>query len=108
MNRARSFFQGIPPKLPEALDKDLLAPDGLRIERIVSRGHSSPPDFWYDLDDNEWVILLSGAARLVFDDETESVELAPGDCLEIPALMRHHVDWTSADEDTVCLAVFYP
>jgi cupin 2 domain-containing protein len=53
------------------------------------------------------VILLSGAARLVFDDETESVELAPGNCLEIPAHARHRVDWTSAD-NTVWLAVFYP
>jgi cupin 2 domain-containing protein len=107
MNRVRNLFENIPAELPEELFEDLLARDGLRIERIVSRGHCSPPGFWYDQEENEWVVLLSGAARLAFEEGNQLVELSPGDCLEIPAHVRHRVDWTSGGEDAVWLAVFY-
>lgn len=36
----------------------LLATPGVRIERIVSNGQASPPEFWYDQEDVEWVALL--------------------------------------------------
>jgi cupin 2 domain-containing protein len=55
----------------------------VRIERIVSHGHASPEEFWYDQDRHEWVVVLTGAARLRFEDET--VELKPGNFLNIPA-----------------------
>src|SRR5205823_4340700 len=57
----------------------LAATPGLRIERIVSLGQTSPPGFWYDQDEAEWVVLLAGAARLRFADETEPRHLGPGD-----------------------------
>ena len=108
MSPVRNLLRDIPPELTEELTEALLARNGLRVERIVSRGHASPPDFWYDQDKNEWVVLLSGAARLVFEKGGEAVELSPGDCLEIPAHVRHRVDWTDPAEDTVWLAVFFP
>jgi UDP-N-acetylmuramate: L-alanyl-gamma-D-glutamyl-meso-diaminopimelate ligase len=80
---------------------------GVRIERITSRGHASPPGFWYDQDEHEWVTLLSGAARLRLEDPEQTVELRPGDHLLIPAHTRHRVDWTAPDVATVWLAVFY-
>lgn len=85
----------------------LLARPGLRIERIVSTGQCSPPGFWYDQDDGEWVVLLSGAARLRFADEEIARELRPGDWLDIAPHRRHRVDWTEPGEATVWLAVYY-
>ncbi len=80
---------------------------GVRIERIVSHGHASPEGFWYDQDENEWVVLLAGAARLRFENNDKTIELGPGDHINIPAHTRHRVDWTQPDTDTIRLAVFY-
>ena len=86
----------------------LLTRPGLRIERIVSRGQASPPGFWYDQGDGEWVVLLTGAARLRFADETDTRLLRPGDWIDIAPHRRHRVDWTDPAVATVWLAVFYP
>ena len=83
----------------------LLEVANVRIERVVSHGHASAPDFWYDQDQHEWVIVLKGAARLRFEDGT--VEMTPGDFINIPAHKRHRVEWTTADETTIWLAVHY-
>jgi cupin 2 domain-containing protein len=83
----------------------LLATPNVRIERIVSTGQASPPGFWYDQDESEWVVLLTGGAGLRFDSETAVRELKPGDYLHIPAHARHRVEWTHPSEPTVWLAV---
>lgn len=44
---------------------------GVRVERIVSQGHVTPPGQWYDQDWDEWVSLLSGAARLRVEGEAD-------------------------------------
>jgi cupin 2 domain-containing protein len=90
----------------EAVDALLTRP-GLRLERIVSLGQASPPGFWYDQAEGEWVLLLAGAARLRFEDETEPRRLAPGDWLDIVAHRRHRVEWTDPAGSTVWLAIFY-
>jgi cupin 2 domain-containing protein len=79
-----------------------------RIERIVSFGQSSPAGFWYDQDEDEWVAVLTGSARLELADPVERVELLPGDHLLIPAHRRHRVEWTAPGEPTIWLAVFVP
>ena len=79
----------------------------VRIERILSRGHASPENFWYDQDRDEFVILLKGSARLLFQDNQETVELTVGDYLLILAHVKHRVEWTSIEEDTFWLAVHY-
>lgn len=84
----------------------LSAGRGVRIERIISRGRHSPEGFWYDQEDAEWVLVLSGKARLVFEGG-EVVEMAPGDYVDIPAHRKHRVDWTDPGQDTVWLAVHY-
>ena len=78
----------------------------VRIERIVSRGDKSPDGFWYDQDEAEFVVVLSGAARLEFADG-EAVDLDPGDWIDIAPHRRHRVAWTAPGEATVWLAVFY-
>lgn len=102
-----NLFAAIPATLPEELVQVLSSSAALRIERIVSRGHNSPPDFWYDQKWAEFVVLLSGAARLEFADGTPPRDLQPGDWLEIAARRRHRVAWSDPDCDTVWLAVHY-
>lgn len=94
-----------PPGADEAVDT-LLNGDGIRLERIVSHGHASPPGFWYDQDEAEWVLVMSGRARLTIDGETEDRELGPGDSLFLPAHCRHRVAWTEPGQPTVWLAMF--
>ncbi|MGC2200047.1 MAG: cupin domain-containing protein [Stellaceae bacterium] len=86
---------------------ELLARPGLRIERIVSLGQASPPGFWYDQAESEWVLVLAGAARLRFADETETRLLKAGDCLDIAPHRQHRVEWTDPATPTVWLAIFY-
>ncbi len=99
-----SIFADIPKQLPEELCQTLLTKPNVRIERIVSKGHRSAEDFWYDQAQDEWVILLQGRARLSFID-TPSIELNAGNYLLIPAHCRHRVDWTAPDMETVWLAI---
>ena len=101
-----NLFDGLPPApQPEELFETLCARPGVRIERIVSTGQSSPPGFWYDQPDDEWVALLSGAATLRFADEDAPRILRPGDWIFIPAHRRHRVDQTDAEVASVWLAV---
>ena len=102
----KNIFADIPELLPEELIESLLDTGNLRIERIVSRGHTSPAEGWYDQDRNEWLLLLSGSATLLFEDNTE-VRLSQGDILDIPAHQKHRVTGTSPDKDTLWLAVHY-
>ena len=101
-----NLFHDIPARLPEELLTTLHSAGPVRIERIVSHGHSSPPGFWYDQDQPEWVVVLKGSAQLRFEDESSSRELQSGDFLHIPAHRRHCVEWTTPDEPTIWLAVF--
>jgi cupin 2 domain-containing protein len=103
-----NLFAGL-PAAPEAAEQfaELLARPGLRIERIVSTGQCSPPDFWYDQSEGEWVLLLQGEAKLHFADEATARHLKAGDFLDITPHRRHRVDWTPADQTTLWLAVFY-
>ncbi len=102
-----NLFTGFPDATgAEAIDV-LLDRPGIRIERIVSFGQASPPGLWYDQDEGEGVLLLSGAASLRFEDEAGARRLAPGDWLDIAPHRRHRVDWTEPATPTVWLAVFY-
>jgi cupin 2 domain-containing protein len=99
-----NLFADLPDKADTELSTDLLDRPGVRIERIVSTGQASPPDFWYDQDWDEWVLLLAGSAGLAIEGEAER-RLAPGDPVFLPAHTRHRVAWTDADGPTVWLAV---
>lgn len=103
-----NLLTGLPSLLPDEDVSEILTRADLRIERIVSTGHASPPGFWYDQPWDEWVMVLAGAARLRLADEAADRALAPGDHLLLPAGARHRVEWTSPDEPTVWLAVHCP
>ena len=77
----------------------------IKIEKIVSNGQTSPQNFWYEQEQNEFVLVLEGFAILEFEDK--EIELKKGDCLNIKAMQKHRVKFTSLDEPTIWFAVFY-
>lgn len=99
-----NLFADLPDKADEERLDDLLKRPGVRIERIVSTGQASPPDFWYDQNWDEWVVVLSGSAGLTIAGEPETT-LGPGDYVFLPAHTRHRVAWTDAGTPTVWLAI---
>jgi cupin 2 domain-containing protein len=94
----------IPEQLPQELFEQLFENAHVKIERIVSRGHRSPSDFWYDQDWDEWVLVLKGNAGLRLADRPD-VMLGPGEALLIPAGVKHQVAWTDEQSETVWLAI---
>ena len=106
MPTPQNLFADLPVSLPEELCQTLLNAASVRIERIVSDGHCSPEGFWYDQETHEWVLLVSGAARLRFEGE-EPLQLTAGSFVNIPAHKRHRVEWTDPIQPTIWLAVHY-
>jgi len=106
MSERGNLFADISPQLAREEMTTLVSAPTVRIERIVSRGQASAPDFWYDQPQAEWVIVLAGAATVTFEGEA-AMRLAPGDYLHIPARRRHRVDWTDPAQATVWLAIHY-
>ncbi len=106
MKNQGNFFENLPSeKLPAELFETIQKGKNFKIERIVSMGHVTPEGQWYDQEQDEWVILLRGAARLLIEDE-ETINLAAGNYLFIPAHQRHCVVWTDPDDVCVWLAVY--
>lgn len=89
----------------EEIFQTLLSESNVRIERIVSTGQASPEGFWYDQSQVEWVLVLQGAAKIRFEDETKPRDLKAGDFLYIASHRRHRVDMTQANPPTIWLAV---
>ncbi|MBR6789294.1 MAG: cupin domain-containing protein [Oscillospiraceae bacterium] len=99
-----NLFEGYSPVSDEEQVDILLENSDIRIERIVSAGQISPPGFWYDQDQDEWVTVLQGEARLT--TETEAIFLKKGDSAFLPAELRHRVDYTSTEPPCIWLCVF--
>lgn len=105
--KIHNVFRAPDPPRREEFVESLLEGSRFRVERIVSTGQATPEGEWYDQDSAEWVVMLSGGARLRFEDSSEEVKLAAGDYLEIAAHRRHRVEWTDPGEPTVWLAIHY-
>lgn len=102
-----NLFEAIPQRLHGELIERLAGGRGFRIERVLSpRGYASPPGFWYDQAEDEWVALLSGRARLRFA-RGRTVSLKAGDWILIPARSRHRLVATDPARPTVWLAAFF-
>lgn len=101
-----NLFADIPGEMQDESCTQIVRSENVRIERIVSRGQASPPGFWYDQETDEWVLLVKGSASLSFIDGRE-IALTPGDHLLIPRHMRHRVERTAPEGETIWLAVHY-
>jgi cupin 2 domain-containing protein len=103
----RNIFSEIPNSINGEMFEILTRNEHFMLERIISSGQATPPGEWFDQDTNEWVILLSGGAGLVFEDEAGECVMHPGDYVHILTHRRHRVGWTDSKEKTVWLAIHY-
>jgi cupin 2 domain-containing protein len=103
----QNLFHPLPDSSPDEVVEQLLSGSEFRLEKIVSTGQSTPPGEWYDQSESEWVALLAGGAKVLFEGNDVPLEMRPGDWINIPAHRRHRVEWTDPEQPTVWLAVHY-
>lgn len=101
-----NIYDQIPEDLSQEVFEKLAGNGQVTIERIISKGQTSPESGWYDQKQDEWVIVLKGAATLRFEGGSE-VHLSNGEYLDIPAYTKHKVSWTDPEVETIWLAVHY-
>lgn len=104
--RTENIFASIPENLVDESVELLLRSESVRVERIISKGNVSPATGWYDQEDDEWVLLLAGAAIIAFENDID-LNLVAGDHIKIPAHTRHKVKWTDPETETIWLAIHY-
>lgn len=103
-----NIFEHIPESIPEEIFESILDNSNIKVERIISKGHTSPENGWYDQEMNEWVLLLEGEAKIEFeDDQNAIVTLIKGSYLFIPKNKKHKVIYTSVEPSCVWLAIFF-
>lgn len=101
-----NLFTNIPNQLPDELFEDIVKTSNIRVERILSDGHSTPKGEWYDQAENEWVAVLQGQGVLEYEDG-QTITLDVGDYVNIPAHVKHRVKSTVSGATTIWLAIFY-
>ena len=107
LKRNGSILDGLPDARFGEIFETIVERGGVRIERIVSHGQATPEGEWYDQEQDEWVLVLSGRAGLLIEGESEPRLLGPGAHVDLPAHCRHRVTWTAPDEPTLWLAVHW-
>ena|SRR3990167_5120851 len=100
-----NIYANLPQTLPEEVFQTLVTSQNVKIERIISKGHTTPPSEWYDQEQAEWVILLSGKAKLQYENDMSIIVLNPGDYVFIPPHVKHRVEWTDPDVESIWLAI---
>jgi cupin 2 domain-containing protein len=105
--KTENLLRNLPKASGREIFESIFKTKHIRCERIISKGHKSPPGFWYDQKENEWVLVLKGKAKLEFQKSRKVLTLAAGDYVNIPARAKHRVKWTDPKRTTVWLAVFY-
>ena len=103
----QNLFADLPADMPAELVDVLAENEHVRIERIVSKGQSSGEGFWYDQAETEWVVVLTGEARLQMEGDAGPLHMKAGDHVKIAPRQQHRVEWTTPDEPTIWLAVFF-
>ena len=101
-----NIFDKIPDNIDKEIFNDIVKTKKLRIERIISKGQTSPDSGWYDQDENEWVMVIEGCGVIAFFDGSK-IKLNKGDYVNIPKHTKHKVIWTDTNNITLWLAIFY-
>ena len=81
----------------------LLKTQNIHIEKITSNGQVS--DEWYEQDRDEWVVVLDGEGKLLFEEENITIPLNKGEHIHIPKMKKHKVIYTS--KPTIWLAIHF-
>ncbi len=104
-----NIFDEIPVDKKNEKFFEILQSKNVKIEKIVSNGQISPENFWYDQEENEFIIILKGEAvlQIVENQKIKSINLKEGDYLNIKSHIKHRVEYTSQNQPTIWLAVFY-
>lgn len=102
-----NVYNNLPTDLSEEVFETLVLGSNIRIERILSSGHATPDNSWYDQEQTEWVMLLQGTAAIQFENEVVPRQLRSGDYLIIPPHRKHRVVHTSKQPVAIWIAVFY-
>ncbi len=105
--KTQNLFSPLPNTTERERFMSLLSGGRFKLEQIISTGQSTPTGQWLEQNQAEWVILLTGAAKLEFEQGHEFVEMRPGDFIQISSGCRHRVDWTDPNAKTVWLAIHY-
>jgi cupin 2 domain-containing protein len=100
--RVQNLFANLPELSGSEASLGLFETPSIKIQRIVSQSYSSPPGFWYDQDEDEWVIVVRGEATLEFE-AGDLVRMKEGDYVTIPRHVKHRIQQT--DPRTIWLAV---
>lgn len=106
ISNVSNIYQNLPLNLPEECVEILQSHSTVRIERIISQGHSTPVGEWYDQSENEWVMVLQGSGVIEYENG-EQITLNVGDYLYLPAHVKHRVASTCENERTIWLAIFW-
>ena len=101
-----NLFKNIPESLPDEILENIVKSKNCKIKRILSKSHTTPEGKWYDQDENEWVMIIKGSAELLFKNN-KRVKMQEGDYINIPAHVKHRVEKTDSEKETIWLAVFY-
>jgi cupin 2 domain-containing protein len=102
-----NLLAGAIPTQGQETSQILIETGDFRLLRLHSCSACSPPGFWYDQAEAEWLCLLQGSARLQFADENVERELNRGDSLMIAPHRRHRVVATDGGGGTIWLALFW-
>lgn len=104
MTKIRNLFD-LPATLTQHEFYERIAEGDLMIERIISTGQTTPVGEWFDQDRDEWVVLIQGEARILFENE-EEIALKSGDYILIKAHEKHRVTYTSTTPACIWLAIY--
>ena len=105
--RTGNLFLERPPLCDTEVFERLVQANGFHLERIISTGQQTPPGEWLAQDWDEWVVLLTGSARILIEDEPGPRDLQPGDWIHISPAVRHRVESTCQEPPSVWLALHY-
>ena len=102
-NNILNLLENIPNSSKNEIFETIITNDNIKIERIISYGQTTPEDFWYDQNENEFVVVLKGKAIIKYDNN-KVFKLKEGDSLFIPSKQKHKVIYTS--NPTIWLSIF--
>ena len=100
--RVDNLFANLPELSESEQSLSLFEKPSIKIQRIVSESYSSPAGFWYDQDEDEWVVVVRGKTTLEFEGG-ELVRMQEGDYVTIPRHVKHRVQQTGPQ--TIWLSV---
>ena len=99
-------FKNIPSDLTNEVFETLVQSSHCKIKRIISLGQVTPKNEYYEQNEDEFVIVLQGAATLLFLDTQKTMEMKSGDYVFIPAGVKHRVQWCDTKVQTIWLAIY--